>query len=194
MVCTCVCPGEWTIIGSMIEQPPSSPMDELGEDDAIEPRVWRRWLLGVVAGLLVVLLVAGPVSNLFEQAQPQIAENGLEVCPFDYCVVQTAVRSAGHGPTMARLVATELDAEEAQVLADLLVAAIGQRRVAVEVVSSLPESLAGRYGVGSRVVQVVEPIRAWVIVHEVAHTSAGGHDSTFIDVILRLLRSIEQNG
>jgi hypothetical protein len=178
----------------MIEQPRSSPLDELDEDDVIEPRVWRRWLLGIVAGLLVILLVAGPVSNLLERAQPQIAENGLELCAFDYCVVQSAVRSAGYGPTMARLVATELDSAEAQVLADSLVTVIGQRAVTIEVVASLPESLAGRYGIDSRVIQVVEPIRAWVVVHEVSHTNAGGHGSAFIDTLLRLLGSLEQDG
>jgi len=177
----------------MFEPRPIPGLEELDEDEVIQPRLWRQWVIGIVAAALVALLVLVPVLNLFEQAQPQVAHNGLEICSFDYCVVQTAVRSAGHGPTMAGLAGTLLDAEEAQALADYLVAAIGERAVTVQVVTNLPGSLAGRYGTGSRIIQIEEPIRAWVLVHEVAHTSAAGHESDFIDTLLRLVRVIEQD-
>lgn len=172
-------------------RPPARLDDESGDEDLIEPRVWRRWVIGVIAAVLVAIMVLGPVSRLIDRARPQYADNGLELCGFDYCTVQTAVRDAGYGPAMARLSSIRLDPGEAQRLADQLVELIDQAEVTVAVVDTLPGNTAGRYDAKARVVEVEEPIWAWVVVHEVAHTRAAGHGEAFEAALLALLAAIE---
>ena len=73
-----------------------------------------------------MLLLAVPgFYNLFESSQPQIADNGLEVCGVDYCVVQEEVAAAGLMPEMVVLANTYLTDEDATTLAASLVGSLG---------------------------------------------------------------------
>jgi hypothetical protein len=166
------------------------PTDEEELDDELPPgrRAWQLWLVAAVA----VAILAVPVWGTIARNAPQIADNGLQVCSYDYCDVEAAVDAAGHTLDMARLSGVFLEPKEAQSYADALTDHLGESAVRVEVVRDLPGSVAGRYDYSARLIQVTAPATAWIIVHEVAHTVASGHGPEFEEAITELLTGIEQ--
>jgi hypothetical protein len=162
-------------------------VDEFFEDD--EPAVhppWRRRVM-LVAGLLALAgMLAFPLWNLIGGLSPPVTDEGLEICGWDYCIIQDAVREAGHDLTMSRLTHTLLDREQAQAFADELVAVLGVDPVSVEVVDRIEGRIAGQYHPTSRVIRLQRPARAWIVLHEVAHTVAGGHGPEFQAVVIDL--------
>lgn len=163
---------------------------EAADDVDDEPMPVRRragtiWL----AALVAVSLLAVPLWNVFEPAP--VADNGLEICGFDYCGVFEAVRDAGREPALLRLSNTFLDEESAVGLAEDLVAGLGEPPVTVEVVDHLPASTAGRYTPSRRLIELQRPVRAWTVVHEAAHTVAPGHDADFQETLLGLVDTLE---
>lgn len=159
------------------------------EDEDLEPesRGWRRGFLLIVAILVVVSLAAGPVYNLLEARNPPVAQNGLEVCGFDYCVVQDAVRSAGLEQEAGRLSNLILTDDQAVDLAGSLVDYLGIEPVELTVVERLGGRLGGIYDPTFRSILVERPATAWVVSHEVAHAAAPGHDADFQEVLLDLV-------
>jgi len=159
---------------------------DLDEDD-LEPipePAWRRPLLIVVAVITALALAAVPIYNvLFTDTT---AENGLDVCGFDYCVVQEGVRAAGLDLVMSRLANTFLTEEEARALADELTGHIGVEPVGLVVVQEIDGRIGGVYDPRTRRVTIESPARAWTVLHEVAHVVAGGHGDDFIAVVVDL--------
>jgi len=159
---------------------------DLDEDD-LEPipePAWRRPLLIVVAAITALALAAVPIYNvLFTDTT---AENGLDVCGFDYCVVQEGVRAAGLDLVMSRLANTFLTEEEARALADELTGHIGVEPVGLVVVQEIDGRIGGVYDPRTRRVTIESPARAWTVLHEVAHVVAGGHGDDFIAVVVDL--------
>ena len=175
--------------------PPLWPADaeDAEDDEPIVSNRWRRWVVAAIAGSLALLMFAGPVWRLIDSSRPTFAENGLAVCVYDYCDIQDAVRDEGLGLAMARLAGIRLDPAEAQALADDLMALLGERPVTVVVVARLPGDLAGQYSSATRTIEVEEPIRAWIVVHEAAHAAAGGHGTAFEEALFDLVRVLDVN-
>lgn len=176
--------------------PPVQEGDHLPEDwfhpepDAAEtpiPPAWRRWLIIGMASLALIGLAGTQVWNLVFGGSPPIAENGLEVCGFDYCEVQDAIRAAGLDLEMARLAQTFVDDETALALVETLIAELGEPPVAVEIVNRIEGSVAGDYSPATRTIRLERPLRAWIVVHEVAHTVAPGHGEQFVATLERLV-------
>lgn len=165
------------------------PEDEVDEPPAHPP--WRRRTITIVGVIVAVAMLAGPVWNIIDRATPEFSDSGLELCGFDYCVVQDAVRDAGHALTMGRLANTFLEQAEAQAMADALVAYLGVDDVTVEVVDRLDRRIAGQYDPSSRQILLERPARAWIVVHEVAHTVALGHGDDFEETIIELAAWVE---
>jgi hypothetical protein len=159
--------------------------DEVEEEPPAHPP-WRRRTVMIIGIVVAVAMLAGPVWDIFDRATPQFSDSGLELCGFDYCVVQDAVRDAGHDLTMSRLANTFLDQAAAQSLADDLVAYLGVEEVTVEVVDRLDGRIAGQYDPASRRILLERPARAWIVVHEVAHTVALGHGEQFQETMIEL--------
>lgn len=160
---------------------------ELTEDDLepLEKPWWLRPTLIVVAALTALSLAAVPVYNVF-RAGPTIADNGLEVCGFDYCIVQDAVRDAGLADEMSRLSNTFLTDTEAQRLADVLTDYLGVDPVRLTVVTHLDGDLEGQYDPNTRSIVIERPARAWTVAHEVAHSAAFGHGDDFQRTLIDL--------
>ena len=123
---------------------------------------WRRRLLWIVAAVTAVALALVPLSNLLQGGEPTVADNGLEVCGFDYCIVQDGVRAAGMDLAMARLANVYLDDEEAEQLVNVLVARLGAAPVDLEVVDRLDRQIEGQYDPVSRTIFIERPARAWI--------------------------------
>lgn len=181
----------WTIIGGVTDiwDGDEWPEDEVDEPPAHPP--WRRRTITIVGVIVAVAMLAGPVWNIIDRATPEFSDSGLELCGFDYCVVQDAVRDAGHALTMGRLANTFLEQAEAQAMADALVAYLGVDDVTVEVVDRLDRRIAGQYDPSSRHILLERPARAWIVVHEVAHTVALGHGDDFQETIIELAAWVE---
>lgn len=162
------------------------------DDEVAESSRWRRWLVVAIAAGLAAVLLGGPVLQLVDRANPQIADNGLEVCGADYCVVQDAVNGAGYGATMARLTMTRLSAEGAQALADELAAVLDVDPVPVVVVAELEGPTAGSYDPARRTIAVERPPNAWVVTHEMAHVRSSGHGDAFVTTLLDLVAHLER--
>ncbi len=160
---------------------------DLEDEEIPPPPAWRRWLIGGVAALVVLAMAGTQLWNVIDRGAPPIADNGLEVCGFDYCDVQDAVRAAGLGLEMARLAQTYIDEQTARNLTDRLVAQLGQHPVEVQIVDRLDGLTAGQYSPSTRTIRLERPIRAWIVVHEAAHTASSGHGDDFIDALQRLL-------
>lgn len=157
------------------------------DDEELEPLpqpAWRRPVLIVVAAITAVALAAVPLHNVF--FADTVAENGLDVCGFDYCAVQEEVRAAGLDLTMSRLANTFLTEEEARALADRLSDHLGIEPVGLVVVQDLDGRIGGLYDPQTRTVTIESPARAWTVLHEVAHAVAGGHGDGFVDVVIDL--------
>lgn len=166
---------------------------EIEETPVEQPR-WRRRAITAIGVLVAAAMLAGPVWNIVDGATPQVSESGLELCGFDYCVVQDAVRAAGHDLTMSRLTNTFLDETDARTLADFLVDHLGVSPVTVEVVDRIEGRIAGQYDPSSRHIRLERPARAWIVLHEVAHTVASGHGSEFQETLIDLAAHWEDSG
>lgn len=168
---------------------PDPPDDDTGDvpdpdDEVAGPPSWRRWLAVVTA--LAVLAV--PAWNVVDGLQPQFADNGLEVCSFDYCQVEELVDDAGLGLVMARLTQERLGDDEAQAYADRLGDVVGGPAVTVEVLDTVPGDIGGRYIADQLLIQVERPATRWIVIHEVAHTVGDDHGPVFEQALLRLAR------
>jgi predicted metal-dependent hydrolase len=115
-----------------------------------------------------------------------LSDSGLELCGFDYCIVQDAVREAGLGVTMSRLANTYLAEDDARLFADALIEYLGVDPVTVEVVDHLERRIAGQYDTASRHITLERPTRAWIVLHEVAHAIASGHGEEFQETAIEL--------
>lgn len=157
------------------------------EEEDLEPipePAWRRPLLIVVAAITALALAAVPLYNVV--FTDTTADNGLDVCGFDYCVVQEGVRAAGLDLVMSRLANTFLTEEEARALADELTGHLGVEPVGLVVVQEIDGRIGGVYDPQARRVTIESPARAWTVLHEVAHVVAGGHGEDFIAVVVDL--------
>lgn len=183
-------------IGRVIEDQYSFEEWEDGweEEDLepIEPPPWRKPLLIGVAALTAVAMAIVPLYNVFFART--VADNGLEVCGFDYCVVVDAVREAGLDLTMSRLSNTFLDDAETRALVDAATSHLGVGPVALEVVDDLEGRLGGVYDAANRIVRIERPARAWIVLHEVAHVAEDGHDEDFRRVLIDLARWADSGG
>lgn len=165
------------------------------EDDDFEPissPAWRRPLLIVVAAVTALALAIVPLYNVFWARD--VADNGLDVCGFDYCVVQEAVREAGLDMVMSSLANSFLDEEEARALAHDLTDYLGIDPVGLEVVDDLEGRLGGVYDPTNRVIRIERPARAWTVLHEVAHATESGHGPEFQRVVIELAEWVGAGG
>ena len=149
---------------------------------------WRKPLLIGVSVVVIVALVLVPVYNAL--TAPTVADNGLEVCGFDYCIVEEAVRDAGLELEMSRLYNTVLDDGEAVALAHLLTDHLDVDPVGLTVVEALEGRLGGIYDPATRSIEIERPARAWTVLHEVAHVVEGGHGEDFQEVLIELTRVV----
>lgn len=161
---------------------------DLEDEDGGElaPPRWRRSLIIGVAAITVVAMALVPLYNLIASSQRAVAENGLEVCGFDYCIVQGEVRASGLDLAMSRFSNTYLDDEGASGLADLLIEHLNVQPVSVVVVDRLDGRVGGRYDPATRTIVIERPARAWTVLHEVAHAVASGHDDDFLAAVVDL--------
>lgn len=162
------------------------------EEQEVEPvlsQLWRRPLLTAVAAVTALAMAIVPLSNVL--GGRSVAENGLEVCGLDYCVVQEAVLGAGLDLAMSNLSNTFLDDGEARLLAGELTGHLGAGPVGLQVVEDLEGRHAGLYDPGTRSISIERPARAWTVVHEVAHIIESGHGPDFQDVVIELTTWLE---
>lgn len=161
------------------------------QEDELEPPppTWRRPVLIVVAAITAISMAVVPLYNVFFAAS--VAENGLEICGFDYCVVQEGVREAGLDLTMSRLSTTFLEQSEARSLADELTDHLGIAPVGLVVVEDLDGRLGGVYDRSERSITIESPARAWTVLHEVAHAVETGHGEDFQRVVIDLAAYME---
>lgn len=177
------------------DQPDELFFDEWdAEEEELEPAppAWRRPVLIAVAAVTAVAMAIVPLYNVF--FAPTVADNGLEVCGFDYCVVQEDVRAAGLDLTMSRLSNTFLPDTEAQALAAELTEYLGIEPVGLEVVEDLDGRLGGVYDRAERSISIERPARAWTVLHEVAHAIEPGHGGAFRAVVIDLAAFMESSG
>ena len=146
---------------------------------------WRKPMFIAVSVVIIVALVLVPVYNTL--TAPTVADNGLEVCGFDYCIVEEAVREAGLELEMSRLYNTILDDEEAVGLALILTDLLDVDSVGLTVVDSLNGRVGGVYDPVTRSVEIERPVRAWTVLHEVAHVLESGHGEDFQEVLIEII-------
>ncbi len=161
-----------------------------GDPVVPEESVNRRWVIWAVAAVTAAVLAILPLYNLFNRATPQIADNGLEVCGFDYCVVQQAMRDLGVDGEMIVLANTYLSDDDAFSLVTRLVAELGQEPVGLALVDRISGDIAGQYDPSTRTITIEKPATAWIVAHEVAHVVSGGHDTEFQETLASLTRTI----
>lgn len=167
--------------------------DELGFEyepdeepqEPLRPPWWRPVLIGIAAITAAAMLLV-PLYNVFNTT-PVVADNGLEVCGWDYCIVQDAAREAGIGDSMSRLANWFLSDQEATRLADGLLGYLGEDDVSFVIVDRLDGDLKGQYDSSSRTIVVERPVRAWIVVHEVAHVPTSGHGEDFQATLVELV-------
>ena len=152
------------------------------------PMSWR--IVGIVAALSMLAI---PLFNLIDARTPQLADNGLEVCRFDYCVVERHVVDAGLGRIMGRMSSIVVPDVEVQSYVDAMIDVVGGPSVTAVVVDELPGDLGGRYVPAERLIQIDRPATVWVIAHEVAHTVSPGHVEEFRDTFVELGRFFERS-
>lgn len=169
---------------------PDTPFDE-ADDAELPRRLLRPWMLAAVAVLVAAVMLIGPALQTVDRAIPQIADNGLEVCTYDYCEVQAAIWDAGAGPAMLRFSTVLLSDEEAQEFSDDLLTSLGEAPVPVVMVDTLPAAAAGRYDPGRRVIEIERPASAWIVMHEVAHVASVGHDDEFVATLAAIARVVD---
>lgn len=161
--------------------------DEDLETEPLAPS-WRKPVLIGVSLVIIVALMAVPVYNALNT--PTVADNGLEVCGFDYCIVEEAVRDADLEQEMSRLYNTVLEDGEAVALARVLTDGLGIDPVGLTVVDTLEGRLGGVYDPATRSIAIERPARAWTVLHEVAHVVESGHGEAFQEVLIELTRSV----
>ena len=179
----------------MIQEPEELSFDAWEEYDEPTPEElaraqWRRRVILAVAIITVAAMAAIPVFNLINQGSRPVADNGLEVCGFDYCEVQDAVRAAGFGTEMARFSALFLSDSDAADLVDALVGYLGEDPVEFEVVDRLDWRIQGQYEPDIRTIRVERPVTVWIVLHEVAHVPTSGHGDEFVSVLVDLAAQI----
>lgn len=175
----------------MTWEPPPDFWEEDGEDDAVAESGWRRPILIIVAAVTALALAAVPLYNVIVSKAGEDA-GGLEVCGFDYCIVQEAMVDADLDHVMALLANTYLDDSEAQTWADAIAASIDIEPVDVQVVDHIDGDPAGLFDPDSRVALVERPARAWIVLHEVVHAVARGHGADFIALIGSVARDVDE--
>jgi hypothetical protein len=164
------------------------------EDEDLEPLApppWRKPLLIAIAALTAVAMALVPLYNVFFART--VADNGLEVCGFDYCVVVDAMREIGLDLVMSRLSNVFLDDAEARELVDAATDYLDVAPVGLDVVDELAGRLGGVYDPDTRLIRIERPARAWTVLHEVAHGVEGGHGHDFQGVLIDLARWAETN-
>ena len=150
---------------------------------------WRKPLLIAVAAVTAIALATVPVYNVIRART--VAENGLEVCGFDYCVVQEAAVDAGVDLIMSRLWNTFLDEDPARQFASRLTDHLGIDPVGLQIVGDLEGRLGGVYDPETRSIQIERPARAWTVLHEVAHAVETGHGPEFRELVIDLARWVD---
>lgn len=164
------------------------PIHEGSTSSRTLPTSWR--VIGIVAALSMLAI---PLFNLIDARTPQIADNGLEVCRFDYCLVERFVVDAGLGRTMAEMSSVIVPDADVQSYVDAMLDVVGGPSVTAQVVDELPGDLGGRYSPTERLIQIDRPATVWVIAHEVAHTVSPGHDEDFQETLVELGRFFERS-
>lgn len=144
-------------------------------------------MIPVVTVVAVLAMLMLPFYSLIDVTNRPRAENGLEICDYDYCVIQDAVRDAGLGSEMSVLANTFLNDQEAAGFVQILVAHLGRSPVRFEVVDDLGGRTAGLYEPATRTIRVERPITAWILAHEAAHTIAGAHGIEFTRVLIEIV-------
>ena len=173
----------------MVQDESASEYWDVEEDsfEPLEPPPWRRRLIIAVAALTVMAMALVPLYNFIDR-DPPVADNGLEVCGFDYCIVQDGVRFAGLDRAMSRLANTYLTDEETEQLVDVLVTHLGASPLGLVVVDRLEGEIKGQYDPSTQTIFVERPVRAWIVLHEVAHAVSTGHGGDFQEVVIELTR------
>lgn len=167
---------------------------ELDEEETGPPGgpPWRKSLLIVTAAVTAIAMGLVPLYNVFFSRT--LAENGLEVCGFDYCVVVDAVREAGLDTTLGWLGNRLLDDDEAAELALAAARHLGVAPPRLEVVDDLEGRLGGVYEPSADLIRIERPVRAWTVLHEVAHIRASGHGGDFQRLLIDLARWADGSG
>lgn len=150
---------------------------------------WRRPLLMAIALLTACAIAIVPLYNAF--AGRSVSDGGLDICGFDYCIVQEAVTEAGLDLTMSRLFHTLLEPDEARALANELTGYLGIAPVRLAVVDRIDGPIGGFYDPAQRTIEVQSPARAWVVLHEVAHAVESDHGPGFQRVVIDLAAYME---
>ena len=175
--------------------PDGFPFDDWDDDEDLEgdepAPAWRRPLIIGVSVVTALALALVPLYNVIFART--IADNGLEVCGFDYCVVQEAVRDAGLELTMSALANTFLDEEEARAFARDLTDYLGIEAVGLRVVPDLDGRIGGVYDPTTRSISIESPARSWTVLHEVAHAVETGHGEAFRDLVIELARWVGES-
>jgi hypothetical protein len=170
------------------------PAEEEWSDDPIpEPPRWRSWVIRSVALLAALALAAVPLGNYLAGDDPPVADNGLEICRFDYCAVEETMADMGLELEMIRLHGTILGDDDTAALVDRLIDVVGADPVEVRVVDDLEGRLGGVYMPASRLILIERPSNAWVVAHEVAHVIESGHGDEFRNVLADLARQLRQD-
>lgn len=174
------------------DEHPFDEWDDSWEEEDLEPLespAWRKPLLIAVAAITAIAMGVIPIYNvLFDRS---VADNGLEVCGFDYCVVTEAVAEAGLDLTMSELSHTFLTDGQARTLTDAATVYLGVAPVTVDVVDRLDGRLGGVYEPDTHSIRIERPARAWTVLHEVAHTVESGHGEDFQRVLIDLAEWVE---
>lgn len=144
---------------------------------------WRSRLVALTAALSMLAI---PLYNVIDGASPQVADNGLEVCRFDYCIIEQRVRDEGLGNAMARMAASVVPDSEVQSFVDAMVRVVGGPDISASVVDELPGDLGGRYSPATRTIEIDRPATVWLIAHEVAHSVSTGHGDDFQRTLIEL--------
>ncbi|MGA7227935.1 MAG: hypothetical protein WBZ40_01755 [Acidimicrobiia bacterium] len=174
----------------MTYEDPWSPGEEEPAEEWGSPS-WRGRVIRVVTVVALLAMLMLPFYSLIDSVNRPRAENGLEICDFDYCVVQEAVREAGLGTEMTRLASIVLSDDEAARLVQVIVAHLDVPPVRFEVVDDLGGRTAGLYEPATRTIRVERPIRAWTIAHEAAHMLASAHGTAFTRALIEIVTWLE---
>ncbi len=78
-------------------------------------------------------------------------------------------------------------------MATALLDRIGERDVSFVIVDQLDGDIKGQFDPSSRTIFVERPIRAWLVVHEVAHAEASGHGDEFQEALIDLTEWLASN-
>ena len=163
-----------------------APVDRQEFEPYVQNRRGLSWRGRLVAIIAALSMLAIPLYNVVEGSSPQIADNGLEVCQVDYCVVEQRVRAEGLGRVMVRMASSVVPDTEVQSFVDMMVDVVGGPDVQATVVDDLPGDLGGRYSPAARTIEIDRPATLWLIAHEVAHSVSSGHGEKFQQALIQL--------